>query len=184
MLIENQGVQLKGEISMNMASIMKEEHNTVRKTYPPDSFQMIFWNQQKQAAERSPKGMRWHPLMIKWCIYLRHLSSKSYETLRESGCVSLPSQRTLRDYTNCVRASSGFSHEVDKQLMQAANIGKCPDWQRLVVILMDEMYIREGLVYNKHTGEIVGFADLGDVNNHLVEFEKRVKGHYHVLLKP
>ena len=62
------------------------------------------------------------------------------------------------------------------QLMQAADIGKCSDWQKLVVILMDEMYIREGLVYNKQTGELVGFVDLGDVNNHLLAFEKAVRG--------
>lgn len=54
------------------------------------------------------------------------------------------------------------------QLMQAADIGKCSDWQKLVVILMDEMYIREGLVYKKQTGELVGFVDNGDVNNHLL----------------
>ncbi len=75
-------------------------------------------------------------------------------------------------YTNCIRASSGFSHEVDKQLMQAVNTGKYPGWQISVVVLMDEMYIRERLVYNKYTGEIVGFADLGDVNNHLIELEE------------
>ena len=60
--------------------------------------------------------------------------------------------------------------------MEAANIGKCKDWQKPVMILMDEMYVREGLVYNKHTGELVGFVDLGDVNNHLLAFEREVKG--------
>ena len=29
------------------------------------------------------------------------------------------------------------------------------------------MYIREGVVFDKHTGEIVGFTDVGDINNHL-----------------
>jgi hypothetical protein len=37
---------------------------------------------------------------------------------------------------------------------------------------MDEMHIKEGLVYNKHTGEMVGFVDLGGVNNHLSRLEK------------
>ena len=40
-------------------------------------------------------------------------------------------------------------------------------WQKLVGILVDEMYIREGVVFDKHTGEIVGFTDVGDINNHL-----------------
>ena len=45
-------------------------------------------------------------------------SSGAYETLRSSGCLHLPSQRTLRDYTHYVKAAAGFSHEVDLMLMQ------------------------------------------------------------------
>lgn len=79
----------------------KEEHN-VETRYPVDSFQHVFWKQQKESLAKQGKsrnGIRWHPLMIKWCLYLRHQSSKAYDTLRDSGCVSLPSQRTLRDYS-------------------------------------------------------------------------------------
>lgn len=81
-----------------------------------------------------------------------------------------------------MKATTGFSVEVDKQLMQAADVGaNCPEWHMLVILLLDEMYIRENLVYNKHTGEIVGFADLGDVNNHLLAFEKKVKGNENLM---
>ena len=34
------------------------------------------------------------------------------------------------------------------------------------------MYIKENLVYNKHSGKLVGFVDLGNVNNHLLLFER------------
>lgn len=37
------------------------------------------------------------------------------------------------------------------------------------------MYIREDLVYDKHSGRMIGFANLGDVNNHLLAFERSVK---------
>ena len=30
------------------------------------------------------------------------------------------------------------------------------------------MKIKEGLVYNKHSGSIIGFTDLGDINNELM----------------
>ena len=29
------------------------------------------------------------------------------------------------------------------------------------------MYVKEGLVYSKTTGALIGFIDLGDINNHL-----------------
>ena len=33
-----------------------------------------------------------------------------------------------------------------------------------MVILFDEMKIQENLVWSKHTGDLIGFVDLGDVN--------------------
>ena len=66
--------------------------------------------------------------------------------------------------------------EVDQQLFQAADLAKCPDWKRLVILLLDEMYVREDLVYSKQSGRLVGFVDLGDVNNHLLAFERKLKG--------
>ncbi|KAL5470914.1 hypothetical protein EMCRGX_G028971 [Ephydatia muelleri] len=62
---------------------------------PGSSFQRIFWMQQVEAAKKKKRGVRWHPLMIRWCLYLRHRSSSAYEALRNSGCIVLPSQRTL-----------------------------------------------------------------------------------------
>ena len=62
------------------------------------------------------------------------------------------------------------------QLLEMANILQCPEWQKLIIILIDEMYIKEGLVYKKHSGELVGFTDLGDVSNHLIQFEMAARG--------
>ena len=44
------------------------------------------------------------------------------------------------------------------------------EWEKLVVFLLG-MYIKEDLVYEKHEGVLVGFVDLGSVNNHLLTFE-------------
>ena len=176
-IIATQGITQDEEMSSDLVTMMKEEEEQVFKTYAEGSFQQIFWNQQKKAASKSDKrGMRWHPLFIKWCLYLRHQSSKAYETLRESGCIQLPSQRTLRDYSNCTKAGAGFSAAVDCQLMQAAGMASCPAWKKLVVLLLDEMHIREDLVYNKHTGKMIGFCDLGKINNLMLQFERSVEG--------
>ena len=110
--------------------------------------------------------------MIKWCIYLRHLSSSAYDTLRNSGCLRLPSDRTLRDYTHCISSKVGFTDAVDEQLVREAEIGKVAEWQKYVVLIFDEMHVREDLVYHKATGEMVGFVDLGDINNHLAQLER------------
>ena len=40
-----------------------------------------------------------------------------------------------------------------------------------VVILIDEMHVKEGLVFNKSSGTLTGFVDLDDIDNHLRECE-------------
>ena len=99
--------------------------------------------------------MRWDPLMIRWCLYLRHMSGRAYEMLRESGVIKLPSQRTLRDYTYYTQATMGFFDVVDRQLMEAGKIQLCPEREKYVVIIMDEMHIKEDVVYDKHTGTCI-----------------------------
>ena len=56
-------------------------------------------------------------------------------------------------------------------LVHAAKVGSCPECEKYVILLIDEMHVSEDLVYDKHTGELVGFANLGDVNQHLLAFE-------------
>ena len=114
--------------------------------------------------------MRWHPLMIRWCLYLRHQSQNAYETARE--ILYLPSQRTLRDYTHYCKGDPGFSTAVDEQLIFSSSLNSLEEWQKCVIILIDEMHIKENLVYEKHSGNIIGFTNLGDVNEELLSLEQ------------
>ena len=172
--LERSGVQLESSLSSDLCQIMDKEEQHALKGIQPGSFQHVFWEQQKEAATKDKRGMRWHPAMIKWCLFLRHQSSRAYETLRQSGCIHLPSQRTLRDYSQCVKSAAGFSAAVDSQLMQAASLHDCKAYEKLVVILIDEMYVREDLVFEKKSMKLVGFTNLGDVNDHLLAFERSI----------
>ena len=52
---------------------MISESPSILKDLPDNSFQCIFWEQQLQAAKQKDScSMRWHPLMIRWCLYLQH----------------------------------------------------------------------------------------------------------------
>ena len=157
----------------DLMTIIQNEGETMQERALPNTFQEVFWRQQVDAASRDDiRGMRWHPTMIKWCIYLWHLSQSAYETLRQSHCLQLPSQRTLRDYTHHIKPSSGYSTEVDDQLYHAAKLNQSEEREKYVLILLDEMYIKEDLVYNKHTRELVGFTNLGEINSHLLVLEQ------------
>lgn len=86
--------------------------------------------------------------------------------LCNSGCVHLPSQRTLRDYAHFIRSHVGFSVEVDQQLFSSLDLTiECNS------LVMDEVHIKADLVYDKRNGKLVGFVNLGETNNHLLKFE-------------
>ncbi len=110
-------------------------------------------------------------MMVKWCLYLRHKSSGAYELLCDSGCLALPCNNTLRDYTHYVRVIVGFSGDVDCQLACAVKLESCHDFQKCVLILIDEMHVKQDLVYDKYTGALTGFANLGDINTRMLTFE-------------
>lgn len=85
--------------------------------------------------------------------------------------VPLPSQHTFCDYSHYYNSEAGFSDAVDEQILRADRLSTSLNYHKLVVLLIDEVHIKEGLVYNKHTGSI---TDLGTVNNQLLPFKLSV----------
>ena len=57
-------------------------------------------------------------------------------------------------------------------LIQASKVESCPEREKYIIILLDEMHIREDLVFDKHTGALIGYTHLGDINDHLMQFEQ------------
>ena len=171
---EVDGVVLNEELHDDVSQMMKDHNEEICSTFEEGSFQRLFWEQQKSAnLVGNSKSVRWHPLIIKWCLYLRHLSgNKAYELLRDSGCIKLPSQRTLRDYTHYIKSQVGFSVDVDHAIVDAANLSV--NLHKYVTLVMDEMYIKSDLVYDKHEGTLIGFVNMGDINTQLLKFEATI----------
>ena len=152
--IEERGILVDDELHHDLCTIMQEKAHSMSKELPQGSFAQVFWENQLQATRvKDARSMRWDPIMIRWCLYLRHLSGGAYDMIRDAGVVKLPSQRTLRDYTYHIKASVGFSDEVDTHLVTSARLDSCPERERCIVILMDEMYVREDIVYDRTTGK-------------------------------
>ena len=169
------GINLTSELHDDFKEIASENISNIHSSYPEDSLARLFWDQQVKASQfKKSTSMKWHPLFIKWCLYLRHISGKSYELLRKSGCIKLPSQSTLRDYTHCIPSGIGFSAEVDQNLLDVAFLNN--ELNKYIFLIMDEVHIKHDLVYDKHEGCLIGFMNLGEINNQLIEFEKALAG--------
>ena len=62
-------------------------------------------------------------------------------------------------------------------LLEEASMKGLPDWKKHVVLLFNEMKVRESLVYDKHSAQVIGFVHLGDVDNQLSEFAQDSSKH-------
>ena len=172
-LINEQGETVDSDLHQDLVLIMRENNEKIMQKYDEGTFPRLLWDEQlKATSTKDLRQMRWHPTLIKWCLNLKLLSGAAYHALRTSGFLKLPSERTLRDYLHYFSSKPGFQSEVHQQLLEEANITALPESRRYVSLIIDEMKIKEGLVYNKHTGNIIGFTDLGDVNNQLVLLEQ------------
>lgn len=176
-LTKDNGVNLDEEVEREIEGIIGDESKRITDQHPPGSFQRLFWEQQSEAMKlKDRRQIRWHPMFIKWCLSLKLISSASYRSLRSSNVIVLPSDRTLRDYTHFIKAKSGFQPDLDRELLREANLDEFDNnYQRFVCLVFDEMKIKEDLVYDKHNGKLVGFMDVGDVNNELLRFEESCK---------
>ena len=131
---ERCGIHVGKELEDDLAKIMEEKTDEIRQKYPSDSFHHLFWNQQLEALRiQDKRQIRWHPMMIRWCLSLKLISSASYHALRSSNLLVLPSERTLRDYTHIVKAKPGFQPELDQQLCRDAKLDSIPEFQSMFV---------------------------------------------------
>ena len=112
-------------------------------------------------------------MFIRWCLHLKMLSGTAYDTLRKT--LVLPCGLTLQDYTHFNKEDTGIQPEVTQQLLQAMKFDTLEDHQKYVSIVSDEMKIKEGLLYDKHECKVIGFVDVGTINNTLQLYEQTLQ---------
>ncbi len=144
--------------------VMDDRSHHIQSIYPEGTFSRLFWDEQLRAAKaRDPRHVCWHPLIIRWCLNLKLLSSSAYHATRTAGFIKLPLERTLRDYTHYFKHWAGFQLELNQQLHKESKVNSLPEHQKYCGIIFDEMKVKENLVYDKITGSIVGFIDVGQI---------------------
>ena len=100
-LISSQSMCLQDSDAADICDIVTEVSPVVEDTFPPDFPQRILWDQQKHYNSlRDKRQMRWHPLIIRFALNLKYLSGTADRALCQSEVISLPSERTLSDYTH------------------------------------------------------------------------------------
>ena len=83
--------------------------------------------------------------------------------------LTLPSLRTLCDYKNAIHPTAGFNIEVIEELWKTTETLK--SFQRFVALSFDEMKIQQNVVFDKYSGELIGYVDLGDLEKNSSTFD-------------
>ena len=120
----------------------------------------LFWEQQQVAFKSKSNAIKYHPMIIRFCLSLAAKSSSAYAELRDSKVLTLPSRRTLRDYRNAIKPAVGFNKAVIEELSRTTC--QLSGVQQFVVLGFDEMKVQSKLVFDKYSGKLIGFLDLGD----------------------
>jgi len=113
-------------------------------------------------------------------LYLHYKSSGAYKALRKSGVIFLPTSRTLLNYCHLSsHCEVGFTSTTDHQLLELIKQRQPSQLVHYIFLLLDEMYLKEGLIYKKFTGALIGFSGLGGVVQQLKEHEQALCGNGH-----
>ena len=170
--IEKESIALQPQDNADLVQVVREVAPLVEERFSENSAQRIFWQQQEVYNKlQNKRSMRWHPLVLRFALNLKYMSTSAYRAVRESGIINLPSERTLYDYTHWSSPHSGVQLEYIQELHGLLS-ESLPPHQHHCALSMDEMKIKSGLVFSKHSGRLVGFVDLG-VNE---DIEKVVTG--------
>ena len=63
--IGTKGVEVDRDLHEDLSKIMEDNTQAIHEQFPEGSFKRLFWEQQRDALNSSPRQMRWHPTMIK-----------------------------------------------------------------------------------------------------------------------
>ena len=86
------GIELGKDMHEDMKTVMTSLDENIKEVYPEGSFRRIFWEQQLKATTvKGSRGMRWHPLIIRWALNLYMRSGSAYNDMRSAGFIQLPS---------------------------------------------------------------------------------------------
>ena len=165
--IDEDGVALNENDCNDVTTIVANVSPLVE-SYPESSIQRIFWEQQSNYNHlKDKRQMRWHPLLNHFALNIKYSSASAYRAIKDSEIISLPSERTLRDYTHWVSTEAGPQVQVIKHIKKTINFDEMSISVRYFALAIDEMKVQSGLVFQKYTGELVGFCNLGQVNEDL-----------------
>ena len=126
-------------------------------------------------------------MIIRYCLNLVAKSPSLYDEIRYdesqgTDFIILPSRRRLRDYKNYIKPERGLNKNIIAELLDKTK--SFTSTEKYCIITFDEMKIQENLVWDKPSGDLIGYVDLGDneVNYATLKNAEQLASHVLVFL--
>ena len=137
-LFEDEALTINKESNNAFKEVFLNETDNVKEEFPEKLPQKLLWEEQLKRLKRNPKGMQWHPAIIRLCIALSAKSSSAYELLQTSGFLSLPTQRTLRQlYTQFTKNTTGFNKDFIDRICTDLKLDTMIEHQKNITLALD-----------------------------------------------
>ena len=85
----------------------------------------------------------------------------------------MPHINTLKKFINYRTRKSGFNPDVIKKFVIDSNFHKLETFEKNVSLSFDEMKSQQGLVYERSSEKLVGFCEMGDINQEIESFQAK-----------
>ncbi|KAK3922593.1 Transposable element P transposase [Frankliniella fusca] len=165
-VIKKESVQVSPKVGDDLSEILRDANVTPA--------QSIFLQQQIKASQQKKAcGMRWHPTMIRFALAIHLTSPTAYDLLRQTGMVKLPHSNTLFDYSHVRPIQEGVDRVVLESVQE--RVRKFPEkHKKYHVLMMDEMYICQNLVFQKSSGQMIGYTSLDTIESEMKILENLI----------
>ena len=131
-----------------------------------DNMVELFYHQ-AQNSLRDPKGRRWSQSIVIFCLKWYCRSPRSYEIVRKSGFLLLPSKDVLLKYKTRVKQKVGFDDDLLRWMFDEAKRQDLCEEGRFGGLILDEMSIQADIEITA-SGDVIeleGFLDSGKEGN-------------------
>ena len=173
-LIQEKGIVADDELDLAMSSIIQE--NSLSSLPEGSAIRLLFEQQLQQSSLKNSQQMRWHPLVIRWCLGIYHTSPSAYDFLKRSSFLKLPHKTTLLDYSIYTNPSVGFNPDVLARMYEELRIEHLDEHDKNVSLLFDEMKVQSELAYSKSTGKLIGFVEMDTLDREINKLAQSCSG--------
>ena len=158
-------IRLQGQSQIDMETVMN-----VWNTQPDLDIQMkendqsgtlkAFWQEQLKRMSNPQKRQQWNPVVLRFMLHLwESMGEKNFRLLDKEKVLVLPSKRHLVRLQTKIARLDAIDPSIYMMLRDIVDKKVKTPEDREMLLIWDAMGYNAGIRYDKHSGQLIGFAE-------------------------